>query len=120
MIRPVLVVGVFLELCAAASAVGVRPTAVGVSLREFRITPYRERVQVGSIKFNLRNFGEDGHNFVVISPKGKLVAKTAEIKPGRNQMIVTTLTRPGEYRLLCTIANHAKRGMRSTIIVQQK
>ena len=52
-------------LPAGADAGEPRPTAVGVGEREWRVALYRSRVPVGRVRFNVRNFGEDGHDLAV-------------------------------------------------------
>jgi plastocyanin len=95
-------------------------TPVGVSEREFRISPYRGSVAPGVIRFNVRNFGEDVHDFVVLSPKGRTLGTTGEIGAGEQGVLRLKLRTPGVYRLLCTQADHSARGMRSRITVRRK
>ena len=107
---------------AAIPAVGgpldVRATAVGVSEREFRISPYRRSVPPGAVKFNVRNFGEDVHDLVVLSPKGRKLGTTGEIGAGNQAVLRVKLNTPGVYRLVCTQGDHAARGMKSRITVR--
>ena len=93
-------------------------TAVGVSEREFRISPYRRTVPPGVVRFNVRNFGEDVHDFVVVSPKGRKLGTTGEIPAGERGLLRLKLNKPGVYRLLCTQADHTARGMRSRISIR--
>ena len=58
--RRALVLAAALAAVAAPSAAAARPTAVGVGEREWRIALYRPWVPVGLVKFNVKNFGEDG------------------------------------------------------------
>ena len=103
---------------AAAGPLDVKGTAVGVSEREFRIAPYRRTVPPGSVKFNVKNFGEDVHDLVVISPKGRRLGTTGEIAAGNQGVLRLKLNSPGVYRLVCTQADHSARGMRSRITVR--
>lgn len=100
---------------AARSAV----TAVGVAQREFRITVYRPSVRPGTVRFNVRNYGEDAHNLVVRGPRGFEPAATPEIRSGQRATLTVSLRRPGAYRLLCTTADHLARGMRATLRVRR-
>ena len=122
-----------LALCAAAvaatgagagSAAGGQldsgGTAVGVSEREFRISPYRRTVPPGVVRFNVRNFGEDVHDLVVISPKGKKLGTTGEIRSGEQSILRLKLNGQGTYRLVCTQADHGARGMKSRITVRRR
>ena len=93
-----------------------QPTAVGVAQREHYITPYRRSVPVGTVKLNIRNFGEDVHNLVVRGPKG-FSAIGPDVDSGQNATWTIKLRRPGTYQLLCTRANHLTLGMKSKIRV---
>jgi len=94
-------------------------TAVGVSEREFRISPYRRTVPPGVVRFNIRNFGEDVHDLVVISPRGRRIGSSGEISAGQQGLLRLKLNKPGVYRLVCTQADHTARGMRSRITVRR-
>jgi plastocyanin len=96
----------------------VRGTAVGVSEREFRISPYRRTVPTGTLRFNVRNYGEDVHDLVVISPRGRKLGTTGEIAAGEQGVLRVKVRTPGVYRLVCTQADHAARGMKSRIAVR--
>ena len=101
---------------AAPSQAGpLRDTAVGVGAREFTLTPYRRTAPRGIVRFNVTNFGEDGHDLTVVAPDGRQVAQTPEIKAGARYALRVKLKRPGLYRLVCTIADHAARGMRAKV-----
>lgn len=103
---------------AAGGPLDVRATAVGVSEREFRISPYRRTVPPGTVKFNVKNFGEDVHDLVVLSPKGRTLGTTGEIGAGGQAVLRVRLRTPGVYRLVCTQADHSARGMKSRIAVR--
>ncbi len=124
MTRRLLLVCVLAAMLAvpAATAFAVRPetqpTAVGVAEREFRISPYRRTVPTGTLKFNVRNFGEDVHDLVVISPKGRKLGTTGVIRAGNQGVLRLKLKSPGVYRLVCTQGDHAARGMKSRIVVR--
>lgn len=101
-----------------AAATAQRPvsTAVGVSAREFRLTPYRTRVPVGEVRFNVTNYGEDVHDLVVRGAGGRLLGRSAEVRAG-GRAVVRLRLRRGTFRLSCDVADHAQRGMRATIRV---
>ena len=103
---------------AAAGPLDATGTAVGVSEREFRISPYRRTVPPGAVRFNVRNFGEDVHDLVVVSPRGRRIGSSGEIGAGEQSILRLKLKTPGVYRLVCTQADHAARGMRSRITVR--
>jgi plastocyanin len=107
-------------LIAAAAAPAAKrsppvSTAVGVAEREFRLTPYRSRVPVGEVRFNVTNFGEDTHDLVVRDVGGRVLRRSAEVKPGARTVV--RVRRRGTYRLSCDVADHARRGMRASIRV---
>lgn len=95
------------------------PVAVGVALREWRVTVYRPAVRAGSVKFVIRNLGEDGHDLQVRGPRGYRSAATPEIRAGRNGVLRVRLRRTGRYRLVCTLPGHLRRGMSATLRVQR-
>jgi plastocyanin len=103
---------------AAGGSLDAGGTAVGVSEREFRIAPYRRTVPPGAVKFNVTNFGEDVHDLVVVSPKGRKLGTTGEIRSGERSILRLKLKSQGVYRLVCTQADHAARGMKSRITVR--
>ena len=113
-----------LAALAAAAPAGAGPldatgTPVGVAEREFRISPYRREVPTGTLKFNVRNFGEDVHDLVVVSPRGRRLGSTGAIRSGKQGVLRVKLNSPGTYRLVCTQGDHAARGMRSRIVVRR-
>jgi plastocyanin len=113
-----LLVAMLLVPVAAAYAIrpGSQPVAVGVAQREFHITPYRRSVPVGTVKLNIRNYGEDTHNLVVRGPGG-FTAIGPDVDAGSGATFVVKLRKPGTYSLLCTRANHLSLGMKSKIKV---
>ena len=103
----------------AAAAVDARPapaTAVGVGAREYRLAVYRTSVPRGPVRFNLANYGEDGHDLVVRDAAGRELARTGEVRAGRRATLRLRLA-PGSYRLICDVADHEARGMRATFRV---
>lgn len=110
---------VTLTASAQAAPVPAGPTAVGVGAREFSLSLYRPAVRPGAVRFNLTNFGEDGHDLAVLAPGGRTVGRIAEVRGagGRGQ-VELRLRRKGTYTLLCTIAGHAKLGMRARLRVK--
>lgn len=106
-------------LVAAALLAAAPPQAVGVAEREYRISVYRQTVKTGTVRFNVRNYGEDAHNLVIRGPRGFRPAATPEIKSGQRASLTVRLRRPGTYRLLCTTADHLSRGMRTSIRVRR-
>jgi hypothetical protein len=92
------------------------PTAVGVGAREFRFGIYRTSVPRGLVRFNVTNYGEDGHDLVVLDRSGRELGRSAEIRAGQRATVQVRLT-PGTYQLHCDLADHARRGMTTSIRV---
>ncbi len=111
---------VVLVLAAAAAApAGARTTAVGVSELEFRIALHRETVRPGRVVFNVSNIGQDPHDLVV-RRKGRVLGRLAELRPGEQGVLRVRLRRAGRYRVVCTVADHEERGMRSVLRVRAR
>jgi len=77
-------------------------------------------VRPGTVRFNLTNFGDDAHDLAVVGPGGRVAGRMAEVPGlgGRGRLEVE-LRRTGRYTLLCTIADHASRGMRVSLRVRR-
>jgi plastocyanin len=99
-----------------AGARGRPATAVGVGAREFRLSAYRASVPRGTVRFELTNYGQDGHDLVVRDASGRTLGRTGEVKAGRRATLTLRLA-PGGYRLVCDLADHERRGMRTTLRV---
>ena len=118
-----LAVAAFALALAAPPAPASRPakgTAVGIAEREFRISLYRRTVRPGLVRLNVRNLGEDTHDLVVRSRRGRILATSGDIRSGRTATLSVRLRRAGTYRLLCTKANHTARGMKARLRVSRR
>jgi plastocyanin len=104
-------------MIALLAVAALTTTNVGVGLREYRLTPYRDTVRPGYVRLNIQNVGEDGHN-VVVMRKGQVYGRTREIRPRETATLRVRLRRRGWYRLVCTISDHEARGMRARLIVR--
>jgi len=103
----------------ARAGVPANGTAVGVGEREFTISPYRTTVPKGLVRFNVTNFGEDGHNLTVVrASDGKILASSPEIRSEKQFTLRVSVKKAGTYRLYCTIAGHKALGMKSKIRVR--
>jgi hypothetical protein len=105
---------------AAPAAAAARPTAVGVGEREWRIALYRPWVPAGLVKFNVKNFGEDGHDLVVRNRRGVVRARLPEIEPGATASVTARLMRRGRYTVYCSLPGHRELGMRAVLRVRAK
>jgi plastocyanin len=124
--KTVLAGGVLVALLLAA-VLAARPvdarrqlptTSVGVGAREYRLAAYRTSVPRGTVRFNLANYGEDGHDLVVRTRGGRELARTGEVRAGKRATLQLRLA-PGAYRLICELADHEARGMRTTLKVRR-
>jgi len=91
-------------------------TSVGISAREYRFAAYRTSAPHGVVRFNLANYGEDGHDLVVQTRGGRALGRTGEVRSGKRTTLQLRLA-PGTYRLICDLADHEVRGMRTTFRV---
>jgi hypothetical protein len=101
----------------APPAVLQRAQSVGIGEREYEIAVYRPRVRTGTLKFNVRNLGEDDHDLVVRRAGRRVGGLHAIVRPGQTATLRLTLRHAGRYQLLCTVADHEARGMRATLRV---
>lgn len=85
--------------------------------REFSITPFRRTVPAGDVRLNVWNRGEDDHDLEVRGPGGFRAGPVGPLRPGERATLELRLSRPGVYRLVCTLADHAQRGMRAGVRV---
>jgi plastocyanin len=94
-----------------------RPRATyGVTLSEFKIRIRNSRgrlvssIRRGTVRFNVRNIGRLGHNFVINRKRTPVLRRN-----GRATFIVTL--RKGRYRYICSVAGHPAAGMRGFLRV---
>jgi plastocyanin len=97
----------------------VPPTPIGIGEREYKIAVYRPRVRPGTVKFTIRNLGEDVHDLVVRRDGRRVGGLKDVVKPGGTATLRLALRRPGRYQLVCTVADHEARGMRATLRVSR-
>lgn len=95
-------------------------TPVGIGEREYAIAIYRPRVKPGRLKLNIRNLGEDVHDLVVKRAGKRVGGLSTVIKPGSTATLRLTLRTPGRYLLVCTVADHERRGMKATLTVSKR
>jgi len=84
---------------------------------EFRFNTSRDVVPAGALILQVKNIGEDDHDFRITGPNGVARAETGVVKPGRLEQIRMRLAQ-GRYTYLCTVADHAERGMSGTLVVR--
>jgi len=101
---------------------GAEPTArvqdgrVAVTLDEFLISPQNLELPAGRATFDVVDRGRLRHNFRLWGPGGEPVP-IRSLFPG-DRARRTAILRPGEYRMVCTIMNHAELGMTGRLVVK--
>ena len=116
-------------LALAAAGCGAEPVEVGtrtltVRLTEYRLEPQDARVRAGRLRLVAVNRGRLTHNLHVVREDRRDrerppvdLGGTPTAQPGDTRRHTFTRLRPGEYRLICTIANHDDLGMYGTLEV---
>ena len=94
-----------------------------ITLDEYRIMPQNIEVKAGRMKLVVRNAGRLTHNLAIQLPDGPggkptPVARVATMQPGQTAEPIKVTLKPGEYRLVCTIANHDDLGQFGTLKVR--
>ena len=100
----------------AEPAAQARDGRVAVALDDFLIRPQNVRASAGVLTFEAVNEGRLGHNLRVRGPDGEPVA-IPTLLPGRSGRETVRLE-PGEYKMLCTVANHEQLGMTGRLVVR--
>lgn len=95
-----------------------------LTLDEYRVVPQNIVVKPGRMKFDVRNAGRLTHNLAVQIPKGAdgrpvELDRTQTMQPGERADPIKVTLKPGEYRLICTIANHDDLGQYGSLTVQR-
>ncbi|HSL65393.1 MAG TPA: cupredoxin domain-containing protein [Gaiellaceae bacterium] len=90
--------------------------AVTVTAKEYSFKLSRTAYRSGDlVTFRLRNAGTLPHDFKISKPVSK---KTPVILRGKTASFKLRLTKKGVYSYLCTVGDHARRGMRGTFRVR--
>jgi len=97
-----------------------------VTLDEYRIVPQNVVLRPGRTKVVVRNTGRLTHNLVIQIPEGpdgKPIeipgGRVGTMQPGETGEPVKVALAPGEYRLVCTIANHDDLGQYGKLEVKR-
>lgn len=101
----------------AGEAAASRSTSVGVGLREWSVALHRPRVRAGTVAFKMANRGEDVHDLQIRGPAGH---GSRVIPAGGRGELRVRLTRPGLYRVFCTLPDHERLGMRAVLRVTRR
>lgn len=99
-----------------APAATASTDAIKVSLVDFKINPATLSAKAGEVSFAVSNDGKAPHNFRLLDTAGKVVAKTADLSPGRSAVLKATLS-AGTYSFDCSLPGHASLGMTGMLTV---
>ncbi len=94
-----------------------------LTLDEYRVVPQSIVVKPGRMKFDVRNTGRLTHNLAIQIPEGpdgkpEEIARTETMQPGERAEAIKVTLLEGEYRLVCTIANHDDLGQFGSLKVR--
>jgi plastocyanin len=95
----------------------VAPARLQVVAKEFSFGLSRVSVKAGPAVIELANFGQDPHDLRVQRAGARHIAGLGVVPPGKRGELSLKLPR-GRYLLWCSIANHRKLGMRTTLVVR--
>ncbi|MFP5364002.1 MAG: hypothetical protein ACLGI5_14870 [Thermoleophilia bacterium] len=97
-----------------------------LTVDEYRIVPQNIVVKPGRMKITVRNTGRLTHNLAVQIPEGPdgrpvdlPGGRVDTMQPGEAGAPIKVTLEPGEYRLVCTIANHDDLGQYGVLKVQR-
>jgi len=79
----------------------------------------RASIKAGPAAVQLANYGQDAHDLRRRRIGGTRVYKIATVSPGADVGELDTKLAAGKYKLWCSIADHAARGMRATLTVKK-
>ena len=97
-----------------------------LAVDEYRIVPQDVVARPGRIKIVVRNTGRLTHNLVIQVPPKDVDDKPEEVpgarvksmQPGEVGQPIKVTLKPGEYRLVCTIANHDDLGQYGKLVIE--
>ncbi len=97
-----------------------------LSVDEYRIVPQDIVARPVRIKIVVRNAGRLTHNLVIQVPPKDVDDKPEEVpgarvtsmQPGEVAPPIKVTLAPGEYRMVCTIANHDDLGQYGTLVIE--
>jgi len=112
MIRLLLLAVVATAVLTAESSAS--PARVGVGATEFHLVLSRSSVAAGRVVLELQNDGEDVHDLRLRRIGGTRTYAFPLTRPGARSTRVLKLL-PGRYRLWCSVADHARLGMRAVL-----
>jgi plastocyanin len=94
----------------------VRDAQVQIRLDEFFIRPQNVEVAAGRVRFQVAAGGRLRHSFRLWGPD-RAPVEIDTLFPGDAVVRAADLA-PGEYRMVCTVSNHAELGMTGRLVVR--
>ena len=115
----------------AAAPAPAAAASIGVTLKEFTVSPAPSTGRAGRVTFRVHNTGAVGHEFVVLrtskSAAGLLqggkaseagnVGEIGDLQPGVTKTLRLNL-KPGHYALICNLPGHYAAGQRADFVVK--
>ena len=115
----------------AAARAPAAAASIGVTLKEFTVSPAPSAGRAGRVTFRVRNAGALGHEFVVLrtskSAAGLLkggkaseagnVGEIGGLQPGVTKTLRLNL-KAGHYALICNLPGHYAAGQRADFVVK--
>jgi plastocyanin len=94
---------------------GAGGSSLVMKMKDFSYDPNKVTAPAGKITFTLQNYGRYTHDFRIKLPDGSTL-ESGRIGAGFSHDFAVTL-KPGTYEFDCSVSNHAKRGMKGTLVV---
>ncbi len=101
-----------------ATASAPPPARLQVAAKEFSLTLSRAKLKSGWAIVELANYGEDPHDLRLRRIGGTVTRSISVVESGDQRSLRAKLL-PGRYKLWCSLADHAARGMHATLIVSR-
>ncbi len=112
--------------CGDEEPVDVEGRTLRLRLDEYRIVPQNVRVKEGRLRIVATNVGRLTHNLEVVKQdEDDLEERPTEIdgtrtaQPNESAAVTIESLPPGEYRMICSIANHDDLGQYGRLIVEE-
>ena len=103
---------------APAGAAAPPPARLQVAAKEFSLTLSRAKLKPGWAIVEFANYGEDPHDLRLRRIGGTVTRSIPLVQAGDQRSLRLKLL-PGRYKLWCSLAGHAARGMRAQLIVSR-
>jgi uncharacterized cupredoxin-like copper-binding protein len=101
-----------LVVLAVAIPAAIAATTDTVKATEFKFALSKKTVSRGTVTFKIKNAGHLKHDFKINGKKSKL------LNPGGSTTLKVTFRKAGKYTYICTVAGHAKAGMKGRLTVK--